>query len=339
MLSRILDTIDEAAGGFIRLAYLAAGITAVALYFGAGHLPLALETGLNAALPWALAAAIETHTYITARRVRAAWQDHDAGALKVNLAILAGLLAFSSWNQLGYLVATWTPPQTAIALPPVAAYLVRALVVPAAFMAAAFLAPLAPPITAQLEAEARATLADVFRIARRQRRRMLRHAQRSGRDMTAALVELVPDPEARRVIAHAYAAIGAPVTGAIVQASPAAAPLALPAALQDGAQSPDSPPRPPTGPGSPSAASARTARQTGTAERPAILRLTPDRPARRTAAQGSNTRRVRTASVEASTRAAWRPGMSIGQLQRAAGVSRNSAAKWARVLEAEGRAQ
>jgi hypothetical protein len=27
--------------------------------------------------------------------------------------------------------------------------------------------------------------------------------------------------------------------------------------------------------------------------------------------------------------------MSIGQLQRAAGVSRNSAAKWARVLEAE----
>jgi hypothetical protein len=74
-----------------------------------------------------------------------------------------------------------------LALPPFLAYIIRALVVPAAFMAAAFLAPLAPPITAQLEAEARATLADVFRIARRQRRRMLRQAQRSGRDMTGAL--------------------------------------------------------------------------------------------------------------------------------------------------------
>ncbi|HEX9413374.1 MAG TPA: hypothetical protein VF916_07700, partial [Ktedonobacterales bacterium] len=108
-LTRILDWLDEAAGGFIRLAYLAAGITAVALYFGAGHLPGVAETVLNAALPWTLAAAIEVHTYSTARRVRAAWQDHAAGALKVNLAILAGLLAFSSWNQLNYLAETWRP--------------------------------------------------------------------------------------------------------------------------------------------------------------------------------------------------------------------------------------
>jgi hypothetical protein len=84
---------------------------------------------------------------------------------------------------------------------------VRALIVPAAFMAAAFLAPLAEPITAQIEAEARATLADVFKIARRQRRRMLQSAERSGRDMTSALVELVSDPETRRIISHAYAAI------------------------------------------------------------------------------------------------------------------------------------
>src|SRR5258706_3379534 len=110
MLQRFLDYLDEAAGGFIRLAYLAAGITAVALYFGAGHLPGVLENGLNAALPWILAAAIEVHTYATARRVRAAWQDHAHAALKVNLAILGGLLAFSSWNQLNYLAETWSPP-------------------------------------------------------------------------------------------------------------------------------------------------------------------------------------------------------------------------------------
>jgi hypothetical protein len=213
-LTVFLDWLDEAAGGFIRLEYLLAGITAVAVYFGAGHLPPAVENSLNAALPWSLAFAVETHTYITARRVRAAWQDKQRDALRVNLAILAGLLAFSSWNQLNYLSLTWTPPATALALPGWLAYVVRALVVPAAFMAAAFLAPVAQPIGAQIEAEARATLADVFKIARKQRRRMLKLAEADGRDMTGALVELVPDEEVRRIIAHAYGAIGSPlITG------------------------------------------------------------------------------------------------------------------------------
>ena len=69
MLTRFLDWLDEAAGGLIRVAYLLAGITAVAVYFGAWHLPLALDATLNAVLPWALAFALETHTYLTARRV------------------------------------------------------------------------------------------------------------------------------------------------------------------------------------------------------------------------------------------------------------------------------
>jgi hypothetical protein len=207
-ITRFLDWLDEAAGGMIRLAYLLAGITAVAVYFGAGHLPAIIEGALNAALPWALAFAIEVHTYVTARRVRLAWQDrqastHDApewsrasDAMRVNLAILAVLLAFSSWNQLNYLYETWTPPATALALPGWAAYVVRALVIPAAFMAAAFLAPSAAPVAAQVDAEARATLADVFTIARKQRRKLIRQAEKDGRDMTGALVELVEDPAA-----------------------------------------------------------------------------------------------------------------------------------------------
>jgi hypothetical protein len=219
MLTRALDWIDEAAGGLIRLAYLLAGITAVAVYFGAGHLPAEAEAILNAVLPWALAFAIETHTYITARRVRSAWQDMQSAtrdgpewsrardSLRVNIWILAALLAFSCWNQLNYLVETWTPPATAFSLPGWVAYVVRALIVPAAFMCAAFLAPSAAPVAAQVENEARSTLHDVFRIARRQRRKMIRAAERDGRDMTAALVELVDDPAARRIIAHAYGAI------------------------------------------------------------------------------------------------------------------------------------
>jgi hypothetical protein len=221
-ITRFLDWLDEAAGGMIRLAYLLAGITAVAVYFGAGHLPPLIEAALNAALPWALAFAIETHTYISARRVRLAWQDRQASthgapewsrandAMKVNLAILGVLLAFSAWNQLNYLYETWTPPATTLALPGWSAYIVRALVIPGAFMAAAFLAPSAAPVAAQVDAEARATLADVFSIARKQRRKLIRQAEADGRDMTGALVELVEDPAARRIIAHAYGVIRAP---------------------------------------------------------------------------------------------------------------------------------
>ena len=36
MLRRFLDWLDEAAAGFIRVAYLLAAITAVAVYFGRG---------------------------------------------------------------------------------------------------------------------------------------------------------------------------------------------------------------------------------------------------------------------------------------------------------------
>lgn len=211
-LTQFLDWLDEAAGGLIRLAYLAAGVTAVAVYFGAGQLPMWFDHPLNAALPWTLAFAVETHTYLTARRVRAAWQDRNRNALSVQVVVLAVLLAFSAWNQLGYLNGVWSPPTHGpLALPTWLAYGVRALIVPCAFMAAAFLAPLAPPIVAQIEGEARATLADVFKIARKQRQRLLKEAETSGRDLTGALVELVTDAETRRIISHAYAAIGAPV--------------------------------------------------------------------------------------------------------------------------------
>lgn len=236
MLSRFLDWLDEAAAGLIRVAYLLAGVTAVAVYFGAGHLPKVVQDVLDGTLPWVLSFSVETHTYLSARRVRSAWQDmqasakgspeHDkaVGALKVNLGVLAFLVAFSCWNQLNYLYDTWMPPHTALALPGWLSYVVRALVIPAAFMAAAFLAPLALPIAAQIEQEARATLADVFKIARRQRRKMLQAAEREGRDMTGALVELVTDSELRRVISHAYKAITvAPALVTIPAITPAVA--------------------------------------------------------------------------------------------------------------------
>lgn len=363
-LTGFLDWLDEAAGGLIRLAYLAAGVTAVAVYFGAGQLPAGIDGALNVALPWALAFALETHTYLTARRVRAAWQERDRAGLQVNAGVLAILLAFSAWNQLGYLSGVWTPPHSGpLALPTWAAYAVRALIVPAAFMAAAFLAPLAPPITAQIEGEARATLADVFKIARKQRRKMLREAEARGRDMTGALVELVADDETRRIISHAYnairatpqtalagaqvasetqAAIGAPAHFSETGGHSTATPAANLTAQTEGAVSLDTPTKPPTGPGSPTVAAPAVRRPATT--QPNVLRL-PERPAappRKRAAARASTKasakgvRTPTASVEKQARAAWRPGMSVGELQRAAKISRNAAMGWRRTLNAEG---
>lgn len=96
----------------------------------------------------------------------------------------------------------------------------------------------------------------------------------------------------------------------------------------------DDDPPPPSGGGQPT-----TPVRTPRSRRRAILTLTPDTPRRRRAAQargkGSHPSPVRTGSVEAKVRAVYRPGMSVSQLERKAGVSRSAAGKYRRVLEAE----
>jgi hypothetical protein len=105
------------------------------------------------------------------------------------------------------------------------------------------------------------------------------------------------------------------------------------------------PQRPPTGPGSPTAAPDAPRQRSG--QRPAVLRLTPAQPERqaqprkRAAARASAASkgvRTPTASVETQARAAWRPGMSVTDLQTAAKISRNAAMSWRRALIAEGAA-
>jgi hypothetical protein len=105
------------------------------------------------------------------------------------------------------------------------------------------------------------------------------------------------------------------------------------------------PDRPPTGPGSPAAHPGVRTASVSTGRRPAVLRLEPPEEWRReTAAQatagGAHRRGGRTGkraktTVEERVRKVWRPGMSIGMLERAAGISHNSAGKWRKVLIAE----
>lgn len=292
-MQRFLDFLDESAGGLIRVAYLLWGIVAVAAYFSDGTaMPVAITATLAALAPWVLAFATETHAYLTARRVRAAWQGTQANpadpaarhSLRTNLGILAGLLAFSMFAQLQYLGATWTSPHTALSLPGPLAYLIRAIVVPLAFLAAALLAPMGePPLAQKVRTEAHRVAAATFRVARKQWRARLREMRRAGQDVTGALVQLVDDPDDRRVIEIIHQAM-------------------YPTMPEVTEQTPDD--------GTP-------------------LTLLPPRQAAR------SRKGVRTASVEKKARRVWQPGMTVTQLQRAAGISRTAAAKWGRVLTAE----
>ena len=306
-MNRILDWLDEAAGGVIRLAYLTWGIVAVAAYFSdTGAVPHPVTLVLNAAAPWVLAGALETHTYLTARRVRSAWQEQisaalgseahtkASGALKVNLGILAGLLTFSVYNQLQYLAATWTPPASPLTPGGPWPYLIRALVTPSAFMAAAFLAPPPSGIVAQVEAEAHGFARFVFQIARRQWRDKLREMKRQRRDVTGLFVQLVEDPAARHFLETIHAGIydGTPASPLALPSPTSAPETRIPAASdpaplaperdQDADQPkvPEPPARPPTGPGSPAAAPRRARKARTVAELRAIMTPRNERPSR-----------------------------------------------------------
>jgi hypothetical protein len=201
---------------------------------------------------------------------------------RINLWILAGLLAFSMYNQLQYLAQTWTPPHTPLTPPGPFAYLVRAIITPSAFMAAAFLAPIGEGMAAQVQWEAHALARLAFKAAAAKWKRRRREMQQQQQDVTGALVGLIDDPGERRVVAGIWQAmhLGETLTGIEAPAPPAAGQANITSAMSAPARAA------PAGPGSPSVATARTARSTRTAERPAILRITPDSPPRRAAARG-----------------------------------------------------
>jgi hypothetical protein len=96
-LTALLDWIDEAAGAAIRLAYLAAGVTAVAVYFGAGHLPNPLDAALNACLP--LGAGLRRRdAHLHQRPARAGSVPRYAGARAMATSITApGRPCASTW--------------------------------------------------------------------------------------------------------------------------------------------------------------------------------------------------------------------------------------------------
>src|SRR5260221_7671378 len=98
-------------------------------------------------------------------------------------------------------------------------------------------------------------------------------------------------------------------------------------------------PRPPTGGGTPleskpAADDAPASKPT----RPQVLRLTPGTPPKRrqvAARTGVRTPPMRTDVAEAAARAAWVRGMSVTDLQKAAGIPRTTASRWRAIIMAE----
>jgi hypothetical protein len=123
-------------------------------------------------------------------------KERDAAVRGIVLygGILLVLLAFSCYNQLKYLSATWTPPTTSLTLPAPWPFVPRALVAPVLFILAAFLAPLAETLAQSINNEARYITRLTLESARRQWRARLQEMESRKEDVTAALVNLVEDP-------------------------------------------------------------------------------------------------------------------------------------------------
>jgi hypothetical protein len=240
--------------------------------------------------------------------------------------ILLVLLAFSCYNQLEYLSATWTPPNTALTLPAPWPFLLRALVTPALFMLAAFLAPLAETLAQSISNEARYLTRLTLESARRQWRARLQEMEARREDVTAALVNLVEDAQERRAINtihHALYGGDAPAYDLV----PMHTGIPLPAL-----RTPN-----PTGPGTPNGAEPDTSDHTYVNGKVVQLPRANTR-VRTTARKRRPKGGVRTVdSYEPQVRAAWAGGATSIAKMRAAvpGMSQSAASGWVRTLKAE----
>lgn len=222
-----LEKFENGANSLVITAFLIASIVGVADFFGAGTLPPWMTGPMNVALPWVLAVAFESLGYLLVRQLKKLRHNLRAPALEVHvrkayereatatLVVLVGLQLFAFWNQLNYLMETWQPHTNNIFLVPVLVlFIVRALAIPAFFMAAAFLAPLPESAGAQVERESREAMAQVLKVLRDQRKAALEYATKHNVDLTG-LVEAVSEAAGERKAGALLAKVQSAVVGVV----------------------------------------------------------------------------------------------------------------------------
>lgn len=184
MLQKLFDWFDDAASRVLRIAYLIPFVIATAIYFG-GKVPGFVQDFVEGALPWVLAFAVETQTYVSVRKLAVIWAALKADTLEdfqrkrlvkdmwMQIATVFGLSAFSVWNQASYLSETWTPTPM-FGWPRWVDILVRAVGPAVFFFLTAFAAPLAKTLGEKLSEEAHRTLEAFLGVLTNQRKRVIK---------------------------------------------------------------------------------------------------------------------------------------------------------------------
>src|SRR5262249_17256417 len=141
------ERLDSAASTIVPLAYLGGMMLGTAAYFSGLILSAGLAVGLSLAL------AVELHGFLEQRRVRALWATYHRttedtiarydvlSQLRAHVLILSALVLFQAYNSLEFLSATWRPT-TSTYVPVPLQLMIRALVLPAAFLVSGALSPL-----------------------------------------------------------------------------------------------------------------------------------------------------------------------------------------------------
>lgn len=353
-MHRALERLDTAASTIVPLLYLAGLMAGTLSYFADVQLGFVLTVGI------ALAFAAELHSFLALRRCRAIFAQFTRAALgseqrerlavqmRVHVAILGALVAFSTWNSIAFVASTWTPARGW--LPAWVQIGIRGGIIPAFFLLAAFLSPLHADAGALLAAASHDMLRRTIRATVKQWKRRVETARRRGLDLAPIAVALMLDAGdtdgARRVQmiaeglavaegissnpapAHATDAPDGAKAPMTVETHPAlTAPASAPTDAQTSAPGApdrvpdDAPQKPPTGPGSPAAIPARASKRAHSGvKRTRVLRVLPEN-----------------ANAEQRIRALLKayPALSIRTLAKRADVAESTASKWRGIIAAE----
>lgn len=217
---------------------------------------LVLDAGV--AVGVALACAVELHGFLEQRRVRALWgaynrtpdgetRDRAFAELRAHAVILGALVLFQAYNSLQFLGATWKPSPGLVPAP--LQLIIRALVLPAAFLVSGALSPLTVDAGDELRHAARAILHRTLRATLRQWKTRIDRAARSQRDLAPIAVSLMldaGDTDGARRINFISERLNASEHGpALLSAA------SMPSVRTGSIEAPQMPDRPPTGGGSP----------------------------------------------------------------------------------------
>jgi hypothetical protein len=196
-MHRLLERLDDATTTIVPLLYLGGLALGTMAYFAGVTLDAGLAVGV------ALATAAELHSFLEQRRVRLLWarlarastvdpqRDGLISALRAHVAILAALVAFSTYNSVAFVVATWHP--TPGFVPGWLQVGVRGAVIPGFFLLTGALAPLAADPGDDLARASRAMLAKAIGATVRQWNARIDRARKRGFDLAPVAVALMMD--------------------------------------------------------------------------------------------------------------------------------------------------